>query len=264
MGNFKKISKTNLNFIKILKFYTKQKITFFVNNFSNFIKFLFFLLIKVIKYIYQKEVRKIIDKFCNWMIYKIKTNVKDIDEEREAIIDFGVRLIFGELPKILILFIIGFLLNMGWQTLLLFFLIAPYRSFTGGFHLKTHIGCMITTSILYLTPIIIAKYLKVFHSLTIYVLAGIVAIFSIFIIAKYAPADTENMPILSKKERKSKKIKAYIMLAILLLIVIFIPYKQISYMIIYAIFLQNLTVLPISYRLTKSKYGYEVYTEETI
>ena len=205
-----------------------------------------------------------IDKFCDLITEKIKSKVTDIDEERELIINFGVRLIFGELPKILILFIIGFLLSMGWQTLLLFFLIAPYRSFTGGIHLKTHLGCMITTSILYLLPIILSKYILISDKNILYILAGLITIFSIIIIAKYAPADTENMPILSKKEIKSKKIKAYISLVVLLSIIIFNPYKQFSYMIIYAIFLQNLTVLPISYKLTNNKHGYEVYTEETI
>lgn len=205
-----------------------------------------------------------IDKFCDLITEKIKSKVTDIDEERELVINFGVRLIFGELPKILILFIIGFLLNMGWQTLLLFFLIAPYRSFTGGFHLKTHLGCMITTSILYLAPIVLSKYISISNNIILYILASLITIFSIIIIAKYAPADTENMPILSKKEIKSKKIKAYIALVILLSIILFNPYKQFSYMIIYAIFLQNLTVLPISYKITNNKHGYEVYTEETI
>ena len=205
-----------------------------------------------------------IDKFCDLITEKIKSKVTDIDEERELVINFGVRLIFGELPKILILFIIGFLLNMGWQTLLLFFLIAPYRSFTGGIHLKTHLGCMITTSILYLLPIILSKYILISDKNILYILAGLITIFSIIVIAKYAPADTENMPILSKKEIKSKKIKAYISLVVLLSIIIFNPYKQFSYMIIYAMFLQNLTVLPISYKLTNNKHGYEVYTEETI
>ena len=205
-----------------------------------------------------------IDKFCDLITEKIKSKVTDIDEERELIINFGVRLIFGELPKILILFIIGFLLSMGWQTLLLFFLIAPYRSFTGGIHLKTHLGCMITTSILYLLPIILSKYILISDKIILYILAGLITIFSIIIIAKYAPADTENMPILSKKEIKSKKIKAYISLVVLLSIIIFNPYKQFSYMIIYAMFLQNLTVLPISYKITNNKHGYDVYTEETI
>ena len=205
-----------------------------------------------------------IDKFCDLITEKIKSKVTDIDEERELIINFGVRLIFGELPKILILFTIGFLLSMGWQTLLLFFLIAPYRSFTGGIHLKTHLGCMITTSILYLLPIILSKYILISDKNILYILAGLITIFSIIIIARYAPADTENIPILSKIEIISKKIKSYIALVILLSIIIFNPYKQFSYMIIYAIFLQNLTVLPISYKLTNNKHGYEVYTEETI
>ena len=205
-----------------------------------------------------------IDKFCDLITEKIKSKVTDIDEERELVINFGVRLIFGELPKILILFIIGFLLNMGWQTLLLFFLIAPYRSFTGGIHLKTHLGCMITTSILYLLPIILSKYILISNKNILYILAGLITIFSIIIIAKYAPADTENMPILSKEEIKSKKIKSYIALVILLSIIIFNPNEQFSYMIIYAMFLQNLTVLPISYKLANNKHGYEVYTQETI
>ena len=203
-----------------------------------------------------------IDKFCNFLTSKIKENVENIDEEKELIINFGVKLIFGELPKIIILFIIGFILGIGWYTLILFFLLAPYRSFTGGFHLKTHLGCMITTSILYLIPIILAKFISIPQNF-LYISIILIGILSIILITKYAPADTENIPILSIKERKSKKIKAYIALAILLAISILIPDKIISWMLIYGIFLQNLTILPISYKLTKNKHGYEVYAEES-
>lgn len=205
-----------------------------------------------------------IDKFCDWITNKIKQNVDNIDEEKELVINFGVRLIFGELPKILLLFIIGFLLGIGWYTLIFFFLLCPYRSFTGGFHLKTHLGCMITTSVLYLGPVLLAKYLPIQQNYILYIMAGIVAIFSIFIIIKYAPADTENIPILTKKERKSKKIKACISLIILMSIILFYPDILIEYALIYGIFLQNLTVLPISYKLTNNKHGYEVYAEETV
>ena len=203
-----------------------------------------------------------IDKFCNFLTSKIKENVENIDEEKELIINFGVKLIFGELPKIIILFIIGFAIGIGWYTLILFFLLAPYRSFTGGFHLKTHLGCMITTSILYLIPIILAKFISIPQNF-LYISIILIGILSIILITKYAPADTENIPILSIKERKSKKIKAYIALAILLAISILIPDKIISWMLIYGIFLQNLTILPISYKLTRNKHGYEVYAEES-
>ena len=204
-----------------------------------------------------------IDKFCDFITRKIKENVENIDEEKELVINFGIKLIFGELPKILILFIIGFLVGFGIETIILFALLVPYRSFTGGFHLKTHLGCMISTSILYIAPVILSKYITIQQNYITYIFATIVGILSVILIYKYAPADTENMPIISKKERKKKKIKAYISLIILLSIIIFIPNKIISSMLIYGMILQDLTVTPIAYKLAKCKHGYEVYTEET-
>ena len=204
-----------------------------------------------------------IDKFCTFLVEKIKSKVKDIDEEKEMVIDFGVRLIFGEMPKILILFILGFLFGIGWYTLLLFFLLSPYRSFTGGFHLKTHLGCMISTSILYLLPIALAKVSNFQVEYIKYILISITLIMSIIFIKKYAPADTENIPILSKKERRSKKIKAYIYVVALLMLSLFIKDNVFSYMLIYGIFLQNLTITPFAYTLTKCKHGFEVYTKES-
>ena len=123
-----------------------------------------------------------IDKFCDWITKKIKDNVENIDEEKEMIINFGVRLIFGEMPKIILLFIIGFLLGIGWYTVIFFFLLAMYRSFTGGFHLKTHIGCMITTNILYLLPIILAKYIIISQDYILYGMTALITIFSIIVI----------------------------------------------------------------------------------
>lgn len=204
-----------------------------------------------------------IDKFCNWLTEKIKGKMPEIDEEKELIINFGVRILFGEVPKILALFILGFLLQIGWYSLLMYFLIAPYRTFTGGFHLKTHWGCMITSIVLYIVPILVAKYITIPQEYLVYIIAGIVGVFSIIFIFKYAPADTENIPILSKKERKTKRIKSYISLLILLAIILLIPDRIVSYMLLYGIFLQNLTLTPIAYKLTKNKYSYEVYTEET-
>lgn len=201
-----------------------------------------------------------IDKLCDYVIKKIKEKIEDMNEEKEVVIDFGVRLLIGEIPKIILLIIIGFLLGFGWYTVIMFLLLAPYRSNTGGFHLKTHLGCMLTTIVLYLVPIIIAKTITITNQTIFYSMIGFVTIMSIILIAKYVPADTENIPILAKEDRKMKKIKAYICLAILIVIILFIPNYIVSYMLLYGIFLQNLTLTPIAYKLTNNKYGYEVYS----
>ena len=78
----------------------------------------------------------------------------------------------------------------------------------------------------------------------------------------YAPADTENVPILSKKERKQKKIQSYIFLSIALLIACIIPNNEISNILIFGYLIQSITITKFAYRLTKNKYGYEVYNED--
>ena len=40
-----------------------------------------------------------IDKFCDWITEKIKGKMPEIDEEKEAIISFGVFLLFRRVTK---------------------------------------------------------------------------------------------------------------------------------------------------------------------
>ena len=78
----------------------------------------------------------------------------------------------------------------------------------------------------------------------------------------YAPADTVNVPILRKKERKQKKILSYIFLSVALLAACFIQNDVISNMLIFGHFLQTLTTTRLAYKITKNEYGYEVYNEQ--
>ena len=79
-------------------------------------------------------------------------------------------------------------------------------------------------------------------------------------ITRYAPADTENIPILRKKERKQKKILSYIFFIVGLLIAIIINNNQISNILIFGNLAQSIMITPIAYKLTNNKYGYEVYS----
>ena len=75
----------------------------------------------------------------------------------------------------------------------------------------------------------------------------------------YAPADTENDPILRKKDRRKKQILSYIALTVGLLIALFIPYGEITNILIFGYFIQTLTITRFAYKITNNKYGYEVY-----
>ena len=124
--------------------------------------------------------------------------------------------------------------------------------------MKTHIGCIITSFLLYSLPALFGKYINLDINLR-YILAIIIWIFGIIMIRLYAPADTENLPILRKKERKQKQIFSYIILSVEIAIAVIVPNNTISEIIILGDFIQTLTITRIAYNITKSKYGHEVY-----
>ena len=75
----------------------------------------------------------------------------------------------------------------------------------------------------------------------------------------YAPADTENLPILSKKERKYKKVMSYITLTVTLLVAAIINNNVLSNILLLGTFLQTISITKIAYKITRNKYGYEAY-----
>ncbi len=204
-----------------------------------------------------------VDKFCNFILKKMKEKMPDMTEEQGEVILYGLELILGEIPKVLLLFLLGFLLGVGWYVLFAFIVIAPYRGMSGGFHLHTHLGCIITTNLFYIGNVFISKYL-VLDSLEKYVLIALSFIFGILMISMYAPADTENVPIINKEERKKKKILSYIFLTVMLIAALFIQDRILSNILIIGSIIQTMTITRIAYKITKNEYGHEMYEKGKI
>lgn len=205
----------------------------------------------------------LIERFCAFILKKMKVKMPEITEEQGEIIQYGLELIIGEFPKIILLFVLGFILGIGWYVLFAFITIAPYRGMSGGFHLHTHLGCIITTNVFYIGSVLISKYLFL-DNIEKYILITLSYIFGMLMISMYAPADTENVPIISKKERKRKKILSYIILTILLSAAIFIQDRILSNILIIGSIFQTITITRIAYKITKNEYGHEIYEKENI
>ena len=199
-----------------------------------------------------------IEAICNSLTKKIIKSVDGYDESKADEISYGLQLLLGEVPKFFITFILAWILNIIDLTIISFIIILPYRMFSGGFHLQTHLGCIIATNTMYIGSAYLASILN-FDNTIKYILIAITIIFSFAMIVKYAPADTENVPVLQKKDRRKRKIWSFVIAGIELVIAIVIPYKVISNMIIIGIIVQTLTITKLAYKITKNKYGYEVY-----
>ena len=201
-----------------------------------------------------------IDKFCAYLTKKIRKEMPEVDDERAEVIMYGLQNIIGELPKGIIILIIAYILGIFKLTVISILIIAPYRCVSGGVHMKTHIGCIIYTLLLYSGSSLLGKYIVLTGNVKI-MLAIAIWIFCMIMIKLYAPADTENLPILRKKERKQKQILSYIIITSEILIAIFIKNKTISGIIIFGDFIQTLTITRIAYKVTHNKYGHEIYAE---
>ena len=193
-----------------------------------------------------------IDKFCAYLTKKIRKEMPEVDDERAEVIMYGLQNIIGELPKGIIILIIAYILGIFKLTVISILIIAPYRCVSGGVHMKTHIGCIIYTLLLYSGSSLLGKYIVLTGNVKI-MLAIAIWIFCMIMIKLYAPADTENLPILRKKERKQKQILSYIIITSEILIAIFIKNTTISGIIIFGDFIQTLTITRIAYRVTHNK-----------
>lgn len=202
-----------------------------------------------------------IDKFCSFLTRKIREEMPEVDDERAEAIDYGLHIIIGEIPKIFIVLGVAYFLNIFKLTLLTVILLTPYRAVSGGFHLKTHIGCIVGTTLIYCGIAKISCYIILHNQILKYIIILSVWIFGMIMSHLYAPADTENVPILSKKERKQKKMLSYIFLSIALLVACVIPNNEILNILVLGHFVQSITITKLAYKLTKNKYGYEVYNE---
>ena len=199
-----------------------------------------------------------IDKICLFLTNKIRQEVSDIDDERAEVINYGLQILVGEIPKTFVMLAVAYLLGVFKLSLIAFAVLIPYRGASGGFHLHTHIGCIVTTCIMYSGVALLSKYI-VLTEITKYLLIASTWIFGIIMIKLYAPADTEAVPILRKKERKIKKYLSYLFITLNLVLATLIKNNVYSNLLIFGSLIQTITITRFIYKLTNNKYGYEEY-----
>ena len=204
-----------------------------------------------------------INKICESLLKKIRKEMPDIDDKRAEIILYGLQLIVGEVPKIILLFAVAILLKIGWLVIFAYATMLPYKIVAGGFHLKTNLGCMIGTFVVYFGNVLISKYIVLFTE-TKYLFTLFTLIFSIIMICLYAPADTINLPILRQKERKTKKVLSYIFAIITLIASLLVQNNTLSNILLFNVLIETICISKLAYRITKNEYGYKTYLKQEV
>ena len=200
-----------------------------------------------------------IEKICNKLTQRIRNKMPEVDDERAEVINYGLQLVIGEIPKTFALILIAYIFGVLKLSILALLFVIPYRTFSGGVHLKTHIGCIVATSLYYVGNALLSKNIILEPIFIKYIIIAGIWLFSVLMIKLYAPADTEAVPILRKKDRNLKRKMSYITMTLTLLVAVVIKDSTISNLLIFGTLIQTISITKLVYKLTNNKYGYEEY-----
>lgn len=180
----------------------------------------------------------------------VTTYNKDLSQRDIDKIKYGLEGLYLTITKLIFIIIVSIILGIWKETLLLIIIFNGIRLTAFGVHAKRSIDCLISSTLFFiLFPIICIKLtipliVKVILFIPLTVLIGI-----------FAPADTEKRPLINKKKRKIYKMLSIMISIIYMTIAIVIKDNTLSNCFIFAIVIQIIIMLPITYKIFGVSYN---------
>ncbi len=195
----------------------------------------------------------LIEKFVERIIKRVNVKVKKEGLEL-AKMKLGLEILLINISKFFIVFLIASYFNLLKESLFMTLVFATIRSTAFGLHAKNSIVCTLITTIMFVVGPYVSYNIELNNDIVL-----LVFIIMNFCFYKYAPADTENHPILGEdlrlKLRKITVLKSLLFMVITLIIKI----EVIKTMIILAVGFNIISILPITYKILNR--GYKNYEE---
>ena len=198
------------------------------------------------------------EKIRNYLLDNFLYKGEKIEGDQREVMLFGITRILEDLPKYLFVFIVSLFFHILPQVGIVMAVTVLYKIVVGGAHARTNTECFIYTSLYFFIPVIIGKFVNV-SSVFIYIAAAIIYLYSLFVVYKHAPADTEEIPILNKEKRKKYKIYALVLLTLIYVasFIIFRYNSEISKIVFSTVFLINFFTSKFMYKILRCKHSYE-------
>lgn len=191
--------------------------------------------------------KKIILDKCMNLITTYNKSLSSNDKDK---IRYGLEGLYLTITKLFFIIIISIILGIFKEMFTLLLIFNGIRLTAFGVHAKRSIDCLISSIIFFITfPFIcinlnIPILTKIIISLPIVCLIGILA-----------PADTEKRPLINKKKRIIYKILSIIISIIYMALSIIITNNILSNCFIFALIIQIIIMLPITYKIFGVKYN---------
>lgn len=201
----------------------------------------------------------LIEKTSESLMKYIRNSLPDKTEEELEKIKYGIDIFLMNFYKIPVLWIIAYILGIFTSMVVATISFGFIRMFASGIHARKGWTCLLMTGFVLFAIV----YLSAFLPLD-FIYKTIFFIFSLVLIFLYAPADTEEKPLINPKLRQRLKIKAIVISVLYyLLSITFFSKDIIGSILIYSMFTESLLITPVIYKLFKRRYrNYEHFSQE--
>lgn len=190
----------------------------------------------------------IINGFYNSFFRYIKINLGKSEEDIEKI-RYGLQVIFMNSFKIIILFVTAYFLGVFKYTLIAFISFGFIRTFSCGVHADSSIKCITCNFVIFLGNVLLSLNFSL-NFISMVILFSI----SLILIIKYAPADTAERPLVSKKLRRTLKIKSCIAVLLLFLLSILLTDPIYRNILTYSALEEAFLITPLAYSFFRKPY----------
>ena len=149
-----------------------------------------------------------------------------VKKEDEEVYAYGMELLYSSIINIVLAVIIAIITNTVYPTAAFLGTFIVMRQYIGGYHAKTHLGCISIFAIVLYCFAILSRYIPEEYELLISIFSDIM---SVFLVLKFAPVEHPNKPLSDKENlrlRKNGIISTFTVLVLVFILSVFASTKR--------------------------------------
>ena len=144
-----------------------------------------------------------------------------INEKEEY--EYSLEIMIASIVNFMVLLILTLLTKFYIESIAFIVVFASLRMSVGGYHAKTHLGCVLSISVIYLIMVILLVFIN--SNIVLY-LSIYFVVTSIPIILIYAPVDSENKRLDTFERKKHRKASLIKLIVIVTLYIVLLSANQ--------------------------------------
>lgn len=181
---------------------------------------------------------------------------KEISDEQLEVLEYGFYNLTSEIIKTTLLLVIAFVLGILKYSVIALLAFGFLRKCAGGVHAKkSHLACFTSNIIINFSTIFLAIILARLDKMVSLEINFLIFCICLICLVLYSPADVEEKPIGSKKQKRLLQQWSIALLCIYYFLSIILNDNLIGNLFILSALGEVFTILPITYRLTNNKRG---------